>query len=283
MYGLALDASADALADAGRDGEDVDLVLAATLTPDRVSPALAAELSARQGTRKVGAVDLNAACTGFMYALDYAHVAVESGRYRCVVVCGADAVFRITDMTDRSTGPLFGDAAGAVVVTADEDCGHGRCRPVSRLGSDRNLGHILHILHIEHADRLVRMDGPAVFEAALEAMAEGCRDVCLQRGLAVEDVDLFVTHQANARIISALVRELDVPMDRVVVTVDEVGNTSSSSIPVALTRAQRDGRLVPGATVALTAFGAGLTWGAAIVDWKGCVHAVGADTPGSPA
>ncbi|MFI1018584.1 beta-ketoacyl-ACP synthase 3 [Streptomyces sp. NPDC020965] len=266
---LAAEACTTALDDAGRSGLDVDLIVAATITADRPSPSLASQLAMSLGTKRVGAVDLNAACAGFVYALDYAFAAVESGRHGCVLVCAAEAVSRIADMTDRTTAPLFGDAAGAVVVTGSSACHRRKCAPVIQLGSDGTLGDIL---YVDQADRVIRMDGTEVYVNAIESMVKGTRDVCTARGLDLADIDLFVPHQANARIIRAVVRELELPSDRVVLTVGQVGNTSSSSIPLALSRAQQDGRLVPGARVAMTAVGAGVTWGSGLVDWKGCAH-----------
>ncbi|MCG0287469.1 3-oxoacyl-ACP synthase III family protein [Streptomyces sp. PSAA01] len=269
LYDLAAEACVTALDDAGRSGRDVDLVIAATITADRPSPSLASQLAAGLGTKHVGAVDLNAACAGFVYALDYAFAAVESGRRSCVLVCAAEAVSRISDMTDRATAPLFGDAAGAVVVTGSSACDRRKCAPVIRLGSNGGLGDIL---YVDPTDRVIRMDGAEVYVNATDTMANGTRDVCTARGLDLADVDLFVPHQANARIIRSVVHELELPPERVVLTVGHVGNTSSSSIPLALSQARQEGRLVPGTRVAMTAVGAGVTWGSALVDWKGCAH-----------
>lgn len=270
LTGLAVEASTLALVDAECAPEDIDLVIAATATSDRVSPGLAPELACGLGLRDVPAVDLNAACTGFLYALDQAVAQIDSGRRRCVLVCGADAASRIIDPDDRFTAPLFGDAAGAVVVrAADAERSCATCAPAVVLGADGSLGDILYVDRERHT---VHMEGAEVYERAVDAMADSARRVCALRGAALEDIDLFVPHQANARIIKSVLRRLEFPAERTVVYVGAFGNTSASSIPLSLHRAQLDGRLPRGTRVGMAAFGAGLTWAAALLDWKGCRH-----------
>lgn len=279
LTGLAVEASALALADAHCAPEDVDLVIAATATPDRVSPGLAPELAWGLGLRGVPAVDLNAACTGFLYALDQAVAQIDAGRRSTVLVCGADAASRIIDPDDRFTAPLFGDAAGAVVVRAagaERCCAD--CAPAVVLGADGSLGDILYVDR-ERERLTVHMEGAEVYERAVDAMAESARQVCAVRGAELADIDLFVPHQANARIIRSVLRQLRFPAERTVVYVGESGNTSASSIPLSLHRAQLEGRLPSGTRVGMAAFGAGLTWAAALLDWKGCRHTPNGQAP----
>jgi len=259
---LAVDACAAALADAGRRPDEVDRVLVASLTPDRLTPGLAPEVAARLGANEAGAVDVNAACAGFLYALDDAAGLVESGRARCVVVCGAEALSRITDHEDRSTAVLFGDGAGAVVVAAGE---LERGLPPFEVHSDGVNGDLL---YADRDERLLRMHGREVYRHAVKRMADATIAALRRAGLAAGDVDLFVAHQANARIVEAAAAAVGVPADRVVLNVDRMANTSSASIPLALWQAEQDGRLKPGATVALAAFGAGFVWAAGIISWK---------------
>jgi 3-oxoacyl-[acyl-carrier-protein] synthase-3 len=259
---LAVDACEAALADAGRRGDDVDHVIVSTITPDRLTPGLAPEVAMRIGAKEAGAVDVNAACAGFLYALDQAAAMVESGRANVILVVGAEALSRITDAGDRGTAILFGDGAGAVVVAGGElerGCG------AFELRSD---GQHADLLYASRDERLLRMEGREVYRHAVARMVEATRTALDRAGLVPGDLDLFVAHQANARIIEAAAAELGIPHERVALNVDRVANTSSASIPLALWHAERDGLLAPGATVALSAFGAGFVWGAGIVSWK---------------
>jgi 3-oxoacyl-[acyl-carrier-protein] synthase-3 len=264
---LAVDACNAALADAGRDAAEVDHVIVSTLTPDRLMPGLAPGLADAIGANGAGAVDLNAACSGFLYALDQAAALVESGRANVVVVCGAEALSRITDRNDRGTAILFADGAAAVVVAGGE-LALG-CMPFV-LHSDGVHGDLL---YAESDERLLRMEGQEVYRHAVERMSEATAEALTRAGMGVDDIDLFVAHQANARIIEASARRLGVPAEKVFINVDLVANTSSASIPLALHQAEREGRLKPGDTVALAAFGAGFVWGAGIVPWKEPVDA----------
>ena len=259
---IAVDACERALADAGRRGEDVDHVIVSTITPDRLTPGLAPEVATRIGAREAGAVDINAACAGFIYALDQAAALVESGRARVVLVVGAEALSRITDAGDRGTAVLFGDGAGAVVVAGgelDRGCG------AFELRSDGTHGDLLYAARDE---RLLRMEGREVYRHAVARMVEATQAALDRAGLRADDLDLFVAHQANARIIEAAAAELGLAPEKVALNVDRVANTSSASIPLALAQAELDGLLAPGATVGLAAFGAGFVWGAGIVAWK---------------
>ena len=255
-----------ALDDAGRTGAEVDHVIVSTFTADRVTPGLAPEVARVIGAERAAAVDLNAACAGFLYGLDQAAALVESGRASVVLVCGAEALSRVIDHDDRSTAVLFGDGAGAVVVAGGElELGVGGFI----LGAD---GAQADLLYAERDERVLRMQGSDVYRHAVRRMTAATREAFHRAGRTVEDIDLFVTHQANIRIIEAAASELGIPREKVVVNVDRVANTSSASIPLALEQAEREGRLRSGHTVALAAFGAGFVWGAGIVSWKERVH-----------
>ena len=260
---LAVAACADALADAGRAAEDVDAIIISTITPDYLTPGLAPLVAYRLGALRASAVDINAACVGFLHGLDQAAALIESGRANLVLVCGAEGLSRITDHTDRSTAVLLGDGAGAVAVTAgDYDLG----LPPFQLGLRRRAG------------------GPALRRPGQARAAHARRRGLPARGRAhgrgdrdgaaappssrIEDIDLFVPHQANARIIEAAADRLGIPRDRISFHVQEVANTSSASIPLALHQAERSGALHPGDTIALAAFGAGFVWGAGVATWK---------------
>jgi 3-oxoacyl-[acyl-carrier-protein] synthase-3 len=255
-----------ALDDAGRSGAEVDHVIVSTFTADRVTPGLAPEVARVIGADRASAVDLNAACAGFLYGLDQAAALVESGRASVVLVCGAEALSRVIDHHDRSTAVLFGDGAGAVVVAGGEmEIGVGGFV----LGAD---GAQADLLYAERDERMLRMQGSDVYRHAVRRMTAASREALQRAGKTVEDIDLFVAHQANVRIIETAATELGIPREKVMVNVDRVANTSSASIPLALEQAEREGRLEPGATVALAAFGAGFVWGAGIIGWKERVY-----------
>jgi 3-oxoacyl-[acyl-carrier-protein] synthase-3 len=259
---LAVAACADALADAGRAAEDVDTILISSVTPDYITPGLAPLVATRLGATRASAVDMNGACAGFLYALDHASALIESGRASLVVVCGAEALSRITDHNDRSTAVLFGDGAGAVVLTAgDYELG----LPPFELGSD---GARVDLLYADQTDRVLRMRGAEVYRHAVARMVQATEVALRTADLGIDDINLFVAHQANARIIEAAADRLGIPRDRISLHVQEVANTSSASIPLALHQAERAGALHPGDTVALAAFGAGFVWGAGVASWK---------------
>ena len=263
---LATQACELALEDAGRSGAEVDHVIVSTFTPDRVTPGVAPEVARAIGAGTAAAVDLNAACAGFLYGLDQAAALVESGRASVVLVCGAEALSRVTDHDDRSTAVLFGDGAGAVVVAGGElEIGVGGFV----LGAD---GAQADLLYAERDERMLRMQGSNVYRHAVRRMTAATREAFARAGKTVDDIDLFVAHQANVRIIETAAAELGIPREKVMVNVDRVANTSSASIPLALEQAEREGRLRSGHTVALAAFGAGFVWGAGIVSWKERVH-----------
>lgn len=271
---LAVRAAEEALRDAGVEPLDVGLVIAATLTHDRMSPGLAPEVAHRIHASAAAAVDLNGACSGFVYALDYALLRCSAAREPAtVLVIGAEAMSTVVDRADPRTSTLFGDAAGAVVVStvAAEGAASPDDTSYTVLGAD---GSATDILYIDRADQRVRMDGPAVYDRAITAMCDAATQVCDAAGIRLADVDLVVPHQANARIVAAVRSELGLPATSVVSSIGAVGNTSAASIPVALDELARDGRLADGTRLLLVSFGAGLSWGAALVRWRGRDRAV---------
>jgi 3-oxoacyl-[acyl-carrier-protein] synthase III len=262
LVDLATAAGVRALELSGAESADVDLLLLATCTQDALLPHAAPLVADRLGADMAGALDLGAACTGFLAGLSLATAQLESGRARTVLVIGAEVLSRIVDYTDRRTAGLFGDAAGAAVLTAG---GPGRIGGIV-LRSDGSRGELITAAHEE---RLLRMDGRATFRAAVAALEAVSVEALSDAGLATEEIDLFVYHQANSRIISAVGERLGLPEERVVDCIETFGNTSAASIPVALSQAASDGRLAPGSRVLVGAFGAGLTWGAGIIEWGG--------------
>jgi 3-oxoacyl-[acyl-carrier-protein] synthase III len=264
---LAVSACNDAIVDARCKPSDVDYVIVSTITPDRVMPGMAPEIATTIGASGAAALDVNAACAGFLYALDQAAALVESERAGCVLVCGAEALSRITDLTDRGTAILFGDGAAAVVVQGgnlDRGCS------AFVLKSD---GAHAELLNVGGEKGVLRMEGQEVYRHAVARMVEATEEALARAHMSVDEIDLLVVHQANERIIDAAARRLGVPEEKVFKNVSQVANTSSASIPLALHQAEREGLLKPGATVALAAFGAGFVWGAGVMSWKERVHA----------
>jgi 3-oxoacyl-[acyl-carrier-protein] synthase-3 len=265
---LSLPAVRQALEQAGSDGTDVDLLIVATVTPDMMFPSTSALLADQLGAEDAAAYDLSAGCTGFMYALAQAYGMVVSGLSRRALVVGGDVLSRILDWTDRATGVLFGDGAGAVVLEPSEEAGF----LAFELGADGGGGEHLWLpgsgsRKFDDPDRLVKMNGREVFKFATRVLVSSAEAVLERCGVGVADVDVYVPHQANVRIIDHATKKLGVPSERVVINVDRYGNTSSGSIPLALADAQADGRLRPGGLVLMTGMGAGLTWGSTLMRW----------------
>jgi 3-oxoacyl-[acyl-carrier-protein] synthase III len=265
---IAEPAAIAALADAGVDAASIDLIVVATVTPDMMFPTSSALLADSLGMPDAAAYDLLAGCTGFMYALAQAYGMVSSGLSKRALVVGGDVLSKILDWTDRSTLVLFGDGAGAVVVERVEEGGF----LGFELGADGGGGDNLWLpgsgsRHFEDADKLVKMNGREVFKFATRVMVSSAQKVLAECGKTVEDVDVYVPHQANKRIIDHAAGKLGIPAEKVVVNVDRYGNTSSGSIPLALADAAADGRLREGELVLMTGMGAGLTWGSALIEW----------------
>jgi 3-oxoacyl-[acyl-carrier-protein] synthase III len=265
---LALPAAERALEEAGIAGGDVDLLIVATVTPDMMFPSTAAILADRLGAVDAAAYDLSAGCTGFMYALAQAYGMVAGGLAKRTLVVGGDVLSRVLDWSDRSTVVLFGDGAGAVVLEPSDEPGF----LAFELGADGAGGEHLWLPGsgsrlFEEPDRLVKMNGREVFKFATRVLVRSGEAVLERCGTRVEDVDVYVPHQANVRIIDHATKKLGIPSERVVINVDRYGNTSSGSIPLALADARVDGRLRPGSLVLMTGMGAGLTWGSAVMRW----------------
>ncbi len=259
---LATDACMQALRDAGREAADVDHVIVATITPDRLFPGIAPDVASQLGCHGAAAVDFSAACAGFVYALDFAAALVETGRAQLVLAVGADALSRITDHDDRTTAVLFGDGVGAVVIAAAEV---GRGISAFVLGAD---GTRADMLYADRTSGVISMDGREVYLHAVDRMAEATREALRLADLTIGDLDLFVVHQANKRIVEAAARRLGVPDEKLYMNIADVANTSSASIPIALHQAEREGRLKPGDIVGLAAFGGGFVWGAGVIAYK---------------
>lgn len=258
---LAADAGRAALADAGRDADAIDLVLVATVSQERPMPNIAPQVAAKIGAPRAAAFDLGAACSGFIYGLGAAAAFIDSGRARHVLLIGADLLSLQTDPSDRSTAPLFGDGAGAVVLDAADDAAPWTIE----LGAD---GSGASLVENDRERGVIKMNGHETFIQAVGRMTSTTRSVCSRAGLELDAIDLFVFHQANARITRAVTERLGVAPSRVVDCIAELGNTSAASIPLALEHARGEGRLADGQKVILCAVGAGLTWGAALVEWS---------------
>jgi 3-oxoacyl-[acyl-carrier-protein] synthase-3 len=265
---VALPACVDALAQAGLEGEDVDLLIVATVTPDMAFPSTAAILADKLGATSAAAYDLSAGCTGFVYALAQGYGMVAGGLAKRALVVGGDLLSRILDWDDRSTLVLFGDGAGAVMLEAVPDQGF----VGFELGADGAGGQSLWLPGsgsrlFDESEKYVKMNGREVFKFATRILVQSAEDLLAKCEVSIDDVDLYIPHQANMRIIDHATRKLGVPSDRVVINVDRYGNTSSGSIPLALADAAADGRLRPGQLVLMTGMGAGLTWGSALIRW----------------
>lgn len=261
LTSLATDAGRAALERAGVAPEAVDLVLVATLSQDDLMPNAAPLVAGRLGARHAGAIDVGAACTGFIAALSLGVAQIESGRAATVLVVGADRISPFVDADDRTTAPLFGDGAGAAVLTANTDAG--RVGPVVLGAASDGAG----CLTAARSDAKIRMRGPETFRVALLRLAEATRAVAERARRTLDEIDLFVYHQGNARLLDALARRLGLPRDKVVYSVDGYGNTSAASVPIALCTAGEAGALHDGALVLVAAVGAGITWGAALIEW----------------
>ena len=263
---LALQACRKALEAAGRSAADVDLIIVATSTPDMVFPSTACILQSKLGAAGGAAFDVQAVCSGFIYALTVADAMIRTGGARCALVVGAEIFSRILDFQDRTTCVLFGDGAGAVVLEASEAPGilatdiHADGRHVDLLCVP---GHVNGGL--ASGRPLLQMDGQAVFKLAVGVLEECARTVLAKAGKTEADIDWLVPHQANIRIMQSTARKLKLPMDKVVVSVDQHGNTSAASIPLALDGAVRSGQIQPGQTVLLEGVGGGFAWGAVLL------------------
>ncbi len=274
---LAVLAAQKALEDAGVAASEIDLLIVATVTPDLPMPSTACFVQHKLGLPTTAACfDLNAACSGFIYGLDTACALIGSGRYKKALVIGAEKLSSIVDWQDRGTCLLFGDGAGAAVVGASDTPGVGLIgTKLGALGEDTDLLCIpaggsrtpTSPETIARGDHFIKMKGKEVFKLAVRVMEEAARDILEQHGLAATQIGLVIPHQANLRIIDAIAQYLELPVERFFVNVDRYGNTSAASIPIALDEARRAGRIKPGDLTLLVAFGAGLTYGSALIRW----------------
>jgi 3-oxoacyl-[acyl-carrier-protein] synthase-3 len=272
---LALEAAREALKRAGLEASDLDLILVGTASPDMIFPATACLVQERLGAKRAGAVDISAACSSFVYALSMAHAHVVSGLAERVLVVGADTLSRITNWKDRATCVLFGDSAGAAVVVPSD----GERGLLSFwLGADGGGSSLLSLPAggsrlpasyetVERAQHFIHMNGPEVFKFASRIIPRAIEEACQRAGLSVDEVDVFIPHQANVRIIQAAAERLGQPLEKFYVNVHKYGNTSSASVPVALYEAVDEGRVRPGDVVVLVAFGGGLTWASCALRW----------------
>jgi 3-oxoacyl-[acyl-carrier-protein] synthase-3 len=272
---LAIEASLRALDDANVLPSEVDLIVAATITPDCLVPSTACFLQDKIGASNAGAFDILAACAGFVYALSIAKSFVASGAMKTVLVVGTECLSKITDYTDRSTCILFGDGAGAVIVQR----GNGRREIITtHLGSDGSQAELLMLpaggsklptSHetIESRSHYIRLKGKELFKVAINNMVDVITKTVAENNMKIEDIDLIIPHQSNIRIIEAAMDRLKLPRKKAYINIDRFGNTSSASIPIAIDEIDKGGMLNPGDSVLLVAFGGGLTWSSSIIKW----------------
>jgi 3-oxoacyl-[acyl-carrier-protein] synthase III len=263
---LGAEAARSAMAAAGVQAADVDLVIVATSTPDYIFPSTACLMQAKLGIKNCAAFDVQAVCSGFVYGLTIADKFIASGQHRCALVVGAEVYSRILDWSDRGTAVLFGDGAGAVILKADSKPGV----MATALRADGSYSDILSVPGNVCRGKIVgspflQMDGQAVFKFAVRVLDEIARETLAQCDLGPQDLDWLIPHQANVRILEATAKKLGVSPEKVIITVDRHGNTSAASVPLALDCAVRDGRIRPGHKVMLEGVGGGFTWGAALV------------------
>ncbi|MGC6586105.1 beta-ketoacyl-ACP synthase III [Paenibacillus sp. Dod16] len=272
---LAYHAAVNALKSAGMNAEDLELIIVATITPDMFFPSTACLLQDRLGAKKAAAFDLSAACSGFVYGLATATNFVKTGMYNNALVIGVDCLSRITDYTDRNTCVLFGDGAGAAIVG---EVPEGRGFQAFDLGAEGAGGAHLYVEAggsrlpasaetINTNKHFIYMNGREVFKFAVRVMGSATEAVLSKAGIDKKDIDLFIPHQANIRIIKSAMERLELPEEKVVINVDKYANTSAASVPLALVEAQESGRLKEGDKVLMVGFGGGLTWGSSVLIW----------------
>ncbi|MGN0497222.1 MAG: beta-ketoacyl-ACP synthase III [Lachnospiraceae bacterium] len=269
---MATEASLAAIENAGIDPKEIDLIVLATLSPERATPSMSCIVQDKIGAVNATCFDLNAACSGFVYALQTADAYIKAGFAKTALVIGSETLSKMVDWKDRSTCILFADGAGAAIV---KDCSHGILSSVTR--SDGSKGMSLkckdrstrNFLNKKHEDKhYIQMIGPDIFKFAVRKVP-ACIDVLLDRaGVSKDDVDYFVLHQANARIVSSVAKKMEIPMEKFPMNVDHCGNTSSASIPILLDELNREGKFKPGDKIVLCGFGGGLTWGAHLFEWN---------------
>ena len=272
LSSLAADAALQALEEAGIAPEELDMILAATLSADRLLPTLSCELQQRLGAGQAVAFDINAACSGFLFALQTADVYIKSGQYQKILVVGGEILSKLMDWEDRSTCVLFGDGAGAAVVCPDETFGI----LSSVQGSDGARGEVLSCENRKNNNpyvtnstkpSYVSMDGQEVYKFAVRTVPKAILEAVERAGLTVDEIDVFLLHQANIRIITSVSKRLGVPLEKFPTNLENCGNISAGSVPILLDHVNRRGMLKKGDKVVLAGFGAGLTWGASVLTW----------------
>lgn len=271
---LGLKAALDALKDAKIKAQDIDLIITATITPDTQFPSTSSIIQSRLGAKKAACFDISAACSGFVYSLITAQQFIESGAFKNVLVIGAEKLSMVIDWTDRNTCVLFGDGAGAAVVSGCKKPGI----LSTYMGGDGSLGNLLMVpaggsrLPASHETidkklHYLKMQGNEIFKLAVKAMTDAAKKALLKAKLNINDIDCLITHQANARIILATGKRLGISRDKIFMNINKYGNTSSASIAIALCEAVRSKRIKKGDIILLDAFGAGLAWGACVIKW----------------
>lgn len=274
---LAEKAARAALKDARMDASDLDLIIVATITPDMLFPSTACFVQNKLGIKDIPAFDISAACSGFLYALELGKNMIRSGPYKNVLVIGAEKLSSITDWKDRTTCVLFGDGAGAAVLSASDKKGYGILG--CSLGADGQDYGILHMPAggsakpataetLANREHFLKMQGNAVFKIAVRAMEQCAKEIIQRHGLTTEQISLVIPHQANNRIIEAISQRLEIGMDRFWVNLDSYGNTSSATIPMALSEAHKAGKIKKDDYLLFVSFGAGLTWAATLIKWQ---------------
>lgn len=272
---MGIHAAKQAIENAGISKDDIDMVLFATISPDMPFPATACLVQDGLGLTGVGTLDIEAACSGFIYGLSLANAYVLSGMYKNVLVIAAETLSRITDWEDRGTCILFGDGAGAVVVSASDDDsgligfklgGDGSYRDLLYLPGGGSLNPATHKT-VDERLHYIKMDGSATFKVAIKTMAGTLEELLAEKGMKADDIDWLIPHQANYRIMTGVADRLKIPYEKVIINVHKYGNTSAATIPIALNEAVTDGRIKKGDIVALVAFGGGFTWGASLMKW----------------
>ena len=273
---LSFEATKKAMAEAKIKPEELDLILIGTVTPDYLLPSTACILQDRLGAKNAAVMDIVAACSGFLYGLSVAQAFIYSGKYKTILVIGVEVLSKITNWNDRNTCVLFGDGAGAAIVQRTQENNKGIL--ATYLCGDGSLANLLHIPvggtrtpltkeNIDKGDQYIKMEGSEVFKSAVRSMEDAATRALKEANISAEQIDLLIPHQANIRIIEATAKRLKLPMEKVFVNIDKYGNTSAASIPIALDEARKSGRIKPGNITLLVAFGAGFTWGSAVIRW----------------
>lgn len=273
---LGAGAAKKALEMAGINPEDLDLIMVGTMTPDMLFPSTACVVQKKLKAKNAAAFDVSAACSGFLFVLSIAEQYIKTGAFKNILVIGSETMSRFIDWDDRSTCVLFGDGAGALVLQGRNENNRGII--ATRLFSDGSYNDMLYLpaggskrpaskASVEEKDHYLKMRGHELFKIAVRELSDSCRVILQENDLTLDDVDLFVPHQANIRIIKAVANQLDLPMEKVFTNIERYGNTSASSIPLALDEAARSGRLKEGDLVLLAAFGSGLTWASSLLRW----------------